>query len=77
MLDNLKRLHALVGSPSPATLARPAQTEGSATSRSTFGNLLNGRPTRLETVEAFVQARTRHARTRRPSITPDPMADRR
>ncbi|MEV7321909.1 tetratricopeptide repeat protein [Streptomyces sp. NPDC093970] len=72
MLDNLKRLHALVGYPSLETLARHAQTEGSATSRSTFGNLLNGKPTRLETVEAFVRACARHARTRHPSITLDP-----
>ncbi|MEE4546349.1 FxSxx-COOH system tetratricopeptide repeat protein [Streptomyces sp. V4-01] len=72
MLDELKHLHALVGSPSLETLARHAQAEGSATSRSTFGNLLNGRSTRLETVEAFVRACARHARTRRPSITLDP-----
>lgn len=72
MLDDLKRLHALVGSPSLETLARHAQAEGSATSRSTFGNLLNGRHTRLETVEAFVRACARHARTRRPSITLNP-----
>jgi hypothetical protein len=72
LLQELNQLRQQAGSPSLVNLATHAALAGKAVSKSTFGNLLNGKDTRLATVEAFVLACARYASTRRPPISLPP-----
>jgi tetratricopeptide (TPR) repeat protein len=67
--DELRRLHRDAGAPSLSQLKDHADRQGYTISRAALADLLNGkgRP-RLSTVEAFVGACARFARTHRPPI---------
>ena len=76
MLEELRHLHHLAGRPSLDTVVKHAHLAGCRTSKSTLSNLLAGKPTRVDAVEAFVVGCDRYARTRHPVIQlPDEAVD--
>lgn len=69
--DVLHELHELVGKPGLRALHDHAEMAGLALSKSTAGNLLDGTTSpRKSSVEAFVHACLRYARSRRTPLSP-------